>query len=97
MSNIVTLSSLKVGLSANSPRSFRKPRFAGITKPSSDRRFGGIVSEEREQWLKYLNSDDQTLALKAFLAWNDRAYGKPSQAVEVTSRDEGINKVIVNI
>jgi len=55
------------------------------------------ADEEREQWLKYLNSDDPALALKAFLAWNDPAYGKPAQAVDVTSRDEGITRVIVNL
>ena len=53
--------------------------------------------EEREQWLKFLHSDDPSLALKAFLAWNDRAYGKPAQAVDVTSRDEGITQVIVDL
>ena len=41
----------------------------------------GLLTEEqeRERWMRFLNSHDEGLAFKASLAWNDRAYGKPSQ------------------
>ncbi len=34
-------------------------------------------------WLSFLNAKDSNVALKAFLAWNERAYGKVSQPVDV--------------
>jgi hypothetical protein len=58
----------------------------------------GLLAEEqeRERWMRFLNSPDEDLAFKAFLAWNDRAYGKPAQAVDVNNK-EGITTIIVDI
>jgi len=47
--------------------------------------------------MRFLNSPDEDRAFKAFLAWNDRAYGKPAQAVDVSSKEDVITKVIVDI
>jgi hypothetical protein len=59
----------------------------------------GLLTEEqeRERWMRFLNSPDEDLAFKAFLAWNDRAYGKPSQAVDVNNQEEGITTIIVDM
>ena len=59
----------------------------------------GLLTEEqeRERWMRFLDSSDQDLAFRAFLAWNDRAYGKPSQAVDVNNKEEGITTIIVDI
>ena len=55
----------------------------------------GLLSEdqERNQWRKFLNSSDEDIALKAFLAWNERAYGKPAQPVDV----EGELTLVIDI
>lgn len=59
----------------------------------------GLLTEEqeRDRWMQFLNSPDEDLAFKAFLAWNDRAYGKPAQAVDVSSNEDVITKIIVDI
>jgi hypothetical protein len=49
------------------------------------------------QWMRFLDSPDEGIAFKTFLAWNDRAYGKPAQAVDVTDKEEGITTIIVDI
>ena len=58
----------------------------------------GLLSkeQERERWMRFLDSPDEDLAFKAFLAWNDRAYGKPAQAVDVHSEDP-ITTIIVDL
>lgn len=59
----------------------------------------GLLSEQQEknQWLRFLNSDDEDIRLKAFLAWNDRAFGKPTQAMEVTGESGGPICVTVDL
>jgi len=59
----------------------------------------GLLSkeQERERWMRFLDSPDEDLAFKAFLAWNDRAYGKPSQAVDVTDNEDRITTIIVDL
>jgi len=47
--------------------------------------------------MRFLDSPDEDLAFKAFLAWNDRAYGKPSQAVDVTDNEDRITTIIVDL
>ena len=53
--------------------------------------------QERERWMRFLESPHEDLAFKAFLAWNNRAYGKPAQAVDVHNNEEGITTIIVDI
>jgi len=47
--------------------------------------------------MQFLNSPDENLAFKAFLAWNDRAYGKPAQAVDVHNEDDPVTTIIVDL
>jgi len=53
--------------------------------------------EEKNQWRRFLKSADEDIAFKAFSLWNDRAFGRAAQAVDVTSRGESLTKVIVNL
>lgn len=45
------------------------------------------IEDEKRLWNQFLESEDENIALKAFLAWNDRVYGKPKQAVEHSGAD----------
>jgi hypothetical protein len=55
-------------------------------------------ADERKRWLQFLNSKDPKVALQAFLALQDRAYGRPAQAVDVTTKGESIiTQCIVNL
>ena len=47
--------------------------------------------------MRFLDSPDEDLDFKAFIAWNDRAYSKPAQAVDVTDKEEAITAIIVDI
>lgn len=47
--------------------------------------------------MQFLNSPDTGIAFKAFLAWNDRAYGKPTQAADVHNEEERITTIIVDL
>lgn len=49
--------------------------------------------EEKNQWRRLIKSEDEKVALQAFLAWNDRAFGKPSQPVDV----EGELTLVIDI
>lgn len=49
--------------------------------------------EEKNQWRRLLKSEDEKIALQAFLAWNERAFGKPSQPVDV----EGELTLVIDI
>lgn len=49
--------------------------------------FGPDVQER--QWRKFLNSEDEKIALDATKYLTDRVYGKAKQAVEVTGEDGG--------
>jgi hypothetical protein len=48
---------------------------------------------EKKMWKKFLNSTDENVALKAFLAWNERAYGKVAQPVDI----EGELTLVIDI
>jgi hypothetical protein len=70
----------------------RKPNKLNILRKSAAL---GLLSpqEEKNQWRRFLKSDDEDIALKAFLAWNERAFGKPSQPVDV----EGELTLVIDI
>jgi hypothetical protein len=51
------------------------------------------AAEEKKMWLGFLKSKDSNVALKAFIAWNERAYGKVSQPVDV----EGELTLVIDI
>jgi hypothetical protein len=55
----------------------------------------GLLSEQEEknQWRRFIKSDDERIALQAFLAWNERAFGKPAQPVDV----EGELTLVIDI
>jgi hypothetical protein len=53
--------------------------------------------EERNQWRRFLKSQDEDIALKAFLAWQDRSFGKPPQPVDIDGKLDLIAEVIVNL
>jgi hypothetical protein len=55
----------------------------------------GLLSpaKERKLWLRLLNSPDDNVCFKAFLAWNERAYGKVAQPVDV----EGELTLVIDI
>jgi hypothetical protein len=49
------------------------------------------------EWKKRLESTDENIALKAWIYLNDRVYGKPAQAVDMTSKGEQIGRVLVDL
>lgn len=60
----------------------RKPNKVNLLRKSAAL---GLLSEveEKNQWRRFLKSEDERIALQAFLAWNERAFGKPAQPVDV--------------
>lgn len=70
----------------------RKPNKINILRKSAA---FGLLSEQEEknQWRRFIKSEDEKVALQAFLAWNDRAFGKPSQPVDV----EGELTLVIDI
>lgn len=74
------------------PGAGRKPNKINLLRKSAAL---GLLSEqeERNQWRRFLKSGDEDIALKAFLAWQDRAFGKPSQPVDV----EGELTLVIDI
>jgi hypothetical protein len=63
----------------------RKPNKVNLLRKSAAL---GLLSEleEKNQWRKFLKSHDERIRLQAFLAWNERAFGKPVQPVDVDGR-----------
>ena len=70
----------------------RKPNKLNLLRKSAAL---GLLSpqEEKNQWRRFLKSDDEDIALKAFLAWNERAFGKATQPVDV----EGELTLVIDI
>ena len=54
-------------------------------------------AKEKAMSMLFLSSTDENIAFKSFVEWNNRAYGKPAQAVDVTTKGEAITQVIVNL
>lgn len=48
----------------------------------------GMLSEqeERNQWRRFLKSDDEDIAFKAFQEWNNRSFGKSKETIEMDAR-----------
>lgn len=70
----------------------RKPNKLNILRKSAAL---GLLSpqEEKNQWRRFLKSADEDIALKAFLAWNERAFGRPAQPVDV----EGELTIVIDV
>jgi len=73
-------------------------------KPNKINLFGksvalGVLTEEQEKnrWKKFLAHEDDELQFKAFVEWNNRAYGNAAQAVDMTTKGEAITQLIVNL
>jgi hypothetical protein len=59
------------------------------------------VNQER-MWKRFLDSEDEKVALDCWKYLNDRVHGKPKQSVESTGPDGGpietiVKQVIVNV
>lgn len=56
------------------------------------------LKEQEKLWKSMLKSDDEKIRLDAGKYLTDRLYGKPAQAVDMTSKGESlITKLIVNL
>lgn len=84
------------GKGGRTPGAGRKPNKINLLRKSAALE---ILSEQEEknQWRRLIKSEDEKVALQAFIEWNNRAFGKPAQAVDVTSKGESIAQVIVNL
>jgi hypothetical protein len=84
------------GKGGKTPGAGRKPNKVNLLRKSAAL---GLLSEEQEKnrWRKFLAHEDDELAFKAFIEWNNRAFGKPAQAVDMTSKGESIAQIIVNL
>lgn len=84
------------GKGGKTPGAGRKPNKINLLRKSIAL---GVLSEEQEKnrWVKFLSHEDHELQFKAFVEWNNRAYGKPAQAVDMTTKGEAITQLIVNL
>jgi hypothetical protein len=48
------------------------------------------------KWKQFLNSQDESIQLKAAIYLTDRLYGKPKQQAEVTGKDGGPLSIYVS-
>jgi hypothetical protein len=53
--------------------------------------------DSHAEWRKRLDSGDEKIALQTWIYLNDRVYGKPAQAVDMTTKGEAITQLIVNL
>jgi hypothetical protein len=73
-----------------------QPKSKGGARPGAGRKPDALVklrksvalglltpAQETKYWKLFLTSTDENIALKAFLAWNERAFGKTPQPVQV--------------
>lgn len=74
----------------------RKPRIMKVIEK-------GVAIEilspefEKKQWLRFLNSDDERIALDAFKYLKDRLEGKPPQAVDLKHKGEVKTRLIIDV
>lgn len=79
--------SIMAGKGGRTPGAGRKPNKINLLRKSIAL---GLLSEEQEKnrWTKFLNHSNDELAFRAFIAWNERAYGKCPQAMEHSTKDD---------
>jgi hypothetical protein len=74
----------------------RKPNQINLLRKSAAL---GMLSdvEEKNQWRRFLKSSNEDVAFKAFIAWNERAFGKPHQSLEVAGTMDFVKRVISDL
>lgn len=84
------------GTGGHRPGAGRKPNKLDMLRKSVAL---GMLSEQEEknQWRRFLKSDDEDIAFKAFQEWNNRAFGKSKETVDLTGEINLKRSLIIDL